>query len=91
MSILNLLIKIVLKSKIFFIRNNEIIESVKNLKDEKLRKAENIPLYFLKQTICSLIFTISLIFNCSLAISYQNNGKYLIFYQYTKKETETIH
>ena len=53
-----------------FITNNEIIESVNHLKDKILRTAENIPSYFLKRTICSLIFPISLIFNCSLAISF---------------------
>ena len=47
----------------FFISNNEIIESVNHLKDKILRTAENIPSYFLKRTICSLIFPISLIFN----------------------------
>ena len=40
----------------FFISNNEIIESVNHLKDKILRTAENIPSYFLKRTICSLIF-----------------------------------
>ena len=47
----------------FFISNNEIIESINHLKDKILRTAENIPSYFLKRTICSLIFPISLIFN----------------------------
>ena len=54
----------------FFISNNEIIESVNHLKDKILRTAENIPSYFLKRTICSLIFPISFLFNCSLAIIY---------------------
>ena len=54
----------------FFISNNELIESVNHLKGKILRSTENIPSYFLKRTICSLILPISLIFNCSLAISF---------------------
>ena len=42
----------------FFISNNEIFESVNNLKDKILRAAKNIPSYFLKRTICSLFFLI---------------------------------
>ena len=46
MNISNLLIKVVLKCKIFFISNNEIIESVNHLKDKILKTAENIPSFF---------------------------------------------
>ena len=54
----------------FFISNNEIIQPVNHSKDKKLRTAENKPSYFLKRTICSLIFPISLIFNSTLAICF---------------------
>ena len=57
----------------FFISNDEIIKSVNHLKDKITRTPENIPSYFIKRVICSLIFPISLIFNCSLAISFIPN------------------
>ena len=53
--------------KNFFISNDEIIKSVNHLKDKIIRTPENIPSYFIKRTIHSLILPISLIFNCSLA------------------------
>ena len=53
MNILNLLIKIVLKCKILFISNNEIIVSVNDLKDKILGTAESTPSYFFK-TNCLL-------------------------------------
>ena len=55
--------------KNFFISNDEIIKSVNHLKDKIIRTPENIPTYFIKRTICYIIFPISLIYNCSLAIS----------------------
>ena len=58
-----------LEMKNFFISNDEIVKSVNHLKDKIIRTPENIPSYFIKHTIYSLVFPISLIFNCSLATS----------------------
>ena len=58
-----------LEMKNFFIGNDEIIKSVNHLKDKIIRTPENIPSYFIKRTVHSLVLPISLIFNCSLATS----------------------
>ena len=57
----------------FFISNDEIIKSVNHLNNKITKTPENIPSYFIKRTICSLIFPISLIFDCSFAISFIPN------------------
>ena len=53
----------------FFISNDQILKSVKYLKDKITRAPDNIPSFFIKRTIYSIIFPLSLIFNCSLATS----------------------
>ena len=61
----------------FFISNNEIVNSINHLKDKVTRTPDNIPLLFIKRTIYSIIFPISLIFNCFLATSsVPKNGKF---------------
>ena len=53
----------------FFISNDEIVNSINHLTDKIIRTPNNIPSFFIKRTICSIIFPISLILNCSLATS----------------------
>ena len=48
--------------------NNEIIKFINYIKDKIIRT--NIPSFFIKRTIYSIVFTISLIFDCSLALSF---------------------
>ena len=55
--------------KSFFIIGKDINTSTKHLKDKIIRTPENIPPYFIKHTISSLVFPLLLIFNCSLALS----------------------
>ena len=52
-----------------FVRNDEMIKSVIHLKDKIIRTPDNISSFFIKRTICSIFFPLSLIFNCSLATS----------------------
>ena len=57
------------KMENFFISYDDINNSINHLKDKIIRTPENIPPYFIKHGISSLIFPLSLIFNCSLALS----------------------
>ena len=53
----------------FFITYENIKCSIHHLKDKIIRTPENIPPYFIKHVIQSIIFPQSLIFNCSLELS----------------------
>ena len=53
----------------FFIAYEDIKSSINHLKDKIIRTPENIPPYFIKHVIQSIIFPLSLIFNCSLELS----------------------
>ena len=70
----------------FFISNDEIINSIDHLTDKITSTPDNIPSFFIKLIIGSIIFQLSLFFNCSLATSsVQKNGKFHMFYKFTKK------
>ena len=58
-----------LAKKIFFISNDEIVKSINHSKYKITRTLDNIPSFFIQQTIYSIIFPISLIFNYSLVTS----------------------
>ena len=53
----------------FFITYEDIKHSINLLKDKIIRTPENIPSYFIKYAILSIIFSLSLIFNCSLELA----------------------
>ena len=53
----------------FFLTYEDIISSIIHLKEKIIRTPENIPPYYIKHVIQSIIFPISLIFNCSLELS----------------------
>ena len=53
----------------FFISSDEIVNSINHSKDKITRTPDNIPSFFIKRTIHSLVIPISLISNCSLATS----------------------
>ena len=57
------------KMKSFFISHKDINTSTKHLKNKIIRTPEKIPPHFIKHAISSLVFPLSLIFNCSLALS----------------------
>ena len=57
------------KMQNFFITYEDIISSINHLKDKIIRTPENIPPYYIKHVIQSIIFPLSLIFNCSLELS----------------------
>ena len=53
----------------FFIAYEDIKNSINYLKDKIIRTPENIPPYFIKHAISSIIFPLSLIFNCSIELA----------------------
>ena len=66
----NLIDKDCLEMQDFFISNDKIINSINHLTNKITRTPDNIPSYFIKRTTYSIIFPISLIYKCSLAISF---------------------
>ena len=53
----------------FFITYVDINNSINHLNDKIIRTPENIPPYFIKYTIPSIIFPLSLIFNCYIELA----------------------
>ena len=53
----------------FFITYEDIKNSINHLKDKIIRTPENILPYFMKYAIPSIIFPLSLIFNCSIELA----------------------
>ena len=53
----------------FFITCKDIKNSINHLKDKIIRTPENIPPDFIKYAIPSIIFPLSLIFNCSIELA----------------------
>ena len=52
-----------------FITYEDKKKSINHLKDNIIRTPENIPPYFIKYAIKSIIFPLSLIFNCSIELA----------------------
>ena len=80
------------KMKSFFISYKDINTSTKHLKNKIIGTPEKIPPHFIKHAISSLVFPLSLIFNCSLALSEvpkQWKTSYVI--PVYKKVTNTTH
>ena len=53
----------------FFITHEDMKNSINHLKYKIIRTPENIPPYFIKYAIPSIIFPLSLILNCSIELA----------------------